>query len=249
MNGSQYRQRVAEHRDRLNDFAMGNLPQGRRVHINKAGHKTRFTPSRSDHERLTIYGRRRYYSVARVMALFEIVREHENLGGGNSPIRVDAAGAYWQAFGGTTDAPACHTCPALLMLDGNLPTLITHNMGLRRHIIVVFADCMMMPALVNRVDRYFDDSLGWPAFESSASRVLNEGAGWQDGLGYYTEAMREIFGDMIAIINGNARFSDPETQQSFEACQAFYEGLFLTALNHAEMTNYIRSVRLEMAIP
>ncbi|MEL7449623.1 MAG: hypothetical protein AAFN78_10460 [Pseudomonadota bacterium] len=248
MNDTQYRQQVAEFRNRLTDFAQGDVPQGKRIHIDKEGRRSRFMPSPTAIERMTLYGKRRFNSIVRVMALFEVTREHENLAARSTPVTVTAAGAYWQAFQGTTLEPACHTCPGLLMLDGELPTLITSNIGLRRHIIVAFADCMIMPVSINKVDRYFDDSLGWPAFEHAASMVLNSGRSWRDGVSAYAEGMRLIFGDMISILNRDYFISDPELREQFEACKAFYEGLFLTPINQAEMNNYLSSVRAEMNI-
>jgi len=248
VNASEYRQQVAEFRDRLTDFAHGNVPKGKRIHINPTGSRTRFTPSRSDIERMSTYGERRYYSIARVMALFEILRNYENLAARNSPVRVKATGAYWQAYRFASDRPACHTCPALLMLDGAYPIMMTTNMGLRRHIIATFADCMVMPVSINRIDRFFDDKFGWPAFVAAASDVLNDGSSWYDGVNRYTSEMRILFGDMISILNGDHHFDDAETQQRIDVTQAFYEGLFLTAMNHAEMNNFMNTVHAEMAI-
>lgn len=247
MNTSQYRQQVADFRKRLTEFAVGEVPQGRRVMIDTTGSRTRVVPGTAV-ERMSLYGRRRYISIARVMALLEILRDIEDLPARPKPVEVEATGAYWQAFQGTTQAPACHTCPALLMLDGNLPTLMTSNIGLRRHVIVVFADCMIMPALVNKVDRALDDQVGWTAFETAAAEVIN-GAGvpWRQGLDRYASEMRAIFGDMLTILNGNAHFDDSDLQEQFEAVQAFYEGLFMTQIHPVDMANFVTRVRSEMA--
>jgi hypothetical protein len=245
--GTEYRQQVADFRGRLRDFAQGKVPAGDRPKIDPQGRLTSSVPSRTDAERFSIYGRRRLNSIARVMALFELMRDLESLPTRGKPVEVEAQGAFWQAFPGTTASPACHTCPALLMLDGQYPTLLTSNLGLRRHLIVAFADCMKMPVLVNKVDRQLDDKAGWQAFEQAGRRVLNmAGVSWQHGVDTYREGMRDMFPEMLAIIERDVIFDDHEVQSQFEACQAFYQGLFLTAVNAGEMRGFVAEVRAEM---
>jgi hypothetical protein len=248
--GSEYRQRVADFRRRLNDFASGKVPKGDRPKIDPSGRKTRVVPSTDDIQRFTVYGRRRLFSVARIAALFEIMRDSEDLTARAAKVKVNAQGAFWQAFQGTVDNPACHTCPALLMLDGYYPTLLTSNMGLRRHIVLDFADCMRMPVLINKIDRLLDDNAGWAAFEQAGSVILNSpGVSWAVGVGTYKEGMRDMFPEMVAIIGSKAHFADPELQLQFDACQAFYEGLFLTSLNSGEINRYAAEVKAEMGRP
>jgi hypothetical protein len=249
-SGTEYRQQVAHFRKRLSDFAQGKLPAGDRPKIDPSGRTTIDVSSSGDSERFAIYGRRRAVSIARVMALFEILRDRENLAARANPVEVKAQGAVWQAFQGTVDAPACHTCPALLLLDGQYPTLATSNIGLRRHLILLFADCMTMPVLVNKVDRLLDDQAGWGAFEEAGAEVLNRArVSWEKGAEIYREGMRSLFPQMLEIIGSERTFKDPELGRQFQACEAFYEGLFLTALNRAEMGSYIAEVRAEMGRP
>ena len=246
-NGSQYRQKVTDFRKRLSALAGGGAPQGRRVFIDTTGNRSRAVPTRSDVEQLAIYGRRRLHSIARVMALFETVREIEKLTDRSRAVSVVATGAYWQAFRGTDDRPACHTCPALLLLDGQLPIYITTNQGLRRHIVNEFADCMLMPRIVNTVDGALDDGVGWGAFENSASLVLNDRrCSWRDATTTYIESMRVCFPELIAILHRNCHFADSDTQQRFESLQAFYEGLFLTPLDSKEIATLLFEVRNEL---
>jgi hypothetical protein len=249
-NGSQYRQKVGDFRERLSAFARGNVPQGKRVYIDTTGSRSRVVPTRSDIERLAIYGRRRLHSVARVMALFEILRTSEKLDSRTHPVTVRATGAFWQAFKGTNDMQACHTCPALLLLDGQYPIFMTANQGLRRHIINEFADCMLMPRLVNDVDGALDDGVGWGAFENAAAEVLNDaGCSWSDATTRYVESMRLCFPEMLTILHREYRFPDTETQLRFDAMQAFYEGLFLTPVDAKEIKNFLDAVKNEMGMP
>ena len=132
--------------------------------------------------------------------------------------------------------PPHHEPDVESILSASLPQILEHHC------------CKWCYLYDNKVDRYFDDSLGWPAFEQAASTVLNGGANWRDGVSVYTEQMRLIFGDMISILNRDYYIADPELREQFEACKAFYEGLFLTPINQAEMNNYLSSVRAEMNI-
>lgn len=244
-SGNEYRQQVQDFQARLNSLVTQTNRGKDRVMIDTTRRKTFVEPSRSESERFTIYGRRRYFSIARVMALMQVLREREQLWKRNHPVRVEAVGAYWQAYTGTTESPACHTCPALLMLDGQLPTLMTSHMGLRRHLIVTFADCMLMPQFINKIDRNLDDVSGWPAFAQAASLVLNDRKTWQEAVEAYTESMRQMFPEMLAIIHRDTYISDPEQRRTLDAMKAFYQGLFLTGINginRVEMENFIAAV-------
>lgn len=244
-----YRQQVSEFRARLNKF-VGQQHRGQdRALIDTTGNRSGAVPSRSEVERFTLYGRRRYFSVARVMALLQILRDREGLATRSRPVEVTPVGAYWQAFRGTTDMPACHTCPALLFLDGNLPTLMTSNNGLRRYLIVEFADCMLMPDFINKIDRLLDDSSAWKAFANAASGLINNPKrSWEDALYAYREGMRQMFPEMIDIIERDLQFADPEKNRQFDAMKGFYEGLYLTAINRQEMNNFISAVTMEIGI-
>lgn len=248
-SGTMYRQQVADFRKRLSALADRQQAKPERVMIDTTGNRSRVVPSRTEEERFTIYGRRRYFSIARVLALMELLRDLENLPLKESSVEVKAVGAYWQAFQGTSDMPACHTCPALLLLNGQLPTLMTNNLGLRRHIVVEFADCMLMPQLVNKLDRLLDDVSGWEAFERAAFDLLNDRSRkrtWRDALTAYSEGMRQMFPEMIAIIERDVKFADPEQNRIFDAMKAYYEGLFLTPINVPEMSNFLATVKAEI---
>lgn len=246
-SGNAYRQHVAEFRMRLNQFAVEQTREKKRVMIDTTGGRSRAVPSRSEDEQFTIYGRRRYFSVARIMALMQLLRDKEGLATRGHPVKVEAVGAYWQAFQGTEKSPACHTCPALLKLDGELPTLMTSNKGLRRYLIVEFADCMIMPQFINKIDRLLDDVSGWVAFAEAASGILNDAKqSWSHALAAYSENMRQMFPELIDIIERDMQFADPELNRTFAAMKAFYEGLFLTPINRPEIGNFLATVQAEM---
>lgn len=248
-----YRQSVADFRNRLNSMAMRGGACGDRIYVNASGSRTRRQPTRSAEERLKVYGERRYHSVARILALFEIARDTEQL---RKPVMVESSGAVWQAYkdasGGINNA--CHTCPTHLQLDGKLPTLITRNRGLRRHMIVEFADCVSLPRSVNNIDSIVDDLAGRQAFVGAASLVLNKrDTRWSDGLDAFREDMRGLLGDMAETLMrppGPAyRASSELNQERLDVLLAYYEGIFLTSTASIRMDNFIRQVRAEMGVP
>jgi len=51
---------------------------------------------------------------------------------------------------------------------------------------------------------------------------------------------------MIAIIERDVKFADPEQNRIFDAMKAYYEGLFLTPLNVPEMNNFLATVKAEI---
>ncbi len=248
-----YRQSAADFRNRLNTMAMRGGAGGNRIYVDSTGSRTRRQPTRSVEERLKVYGERRCHSVARILALFEIARDTERF---RKPVAVESSGAVWQAYkdasGGTNNA--CHTCPTHLQLDGKLPTLITRNQGLRRYMIVEFADCVSLPRSVNNIDSIVDDLAGRQAFVSAASLVLNKrDARWSDGLDAFRENMRGLLGDMAETIMrppGPAyRASSELNQERLDVLLAYYEGIFLTNTASIRMDNFIRQVRAEMGVP
>lgn len=248
-----YRQSAAEFRRRLDSMAMRGGTGGHRMYIDSTGSRTRRQPTRSMEEKLKAYGERRYHSVARILALFELARDTEQF---RKPVVVESSGAVWQAYkdasGGASNA--CHACPTHLQLDGKLPTLITRNQGLRRYIIVEFADCVSLPRSVNNIDSLVDDLAGRQAFVGAASLVLNSrDSRWSDGLDAFREAMRDLLGDMAETIMrppGPAyRASSELNQQRLDVLLAYYEGIFLTGTASIRMDNFIRQVRAEMGVP
>lgn len=267
LNGSGFRQNVDQYRDRLDKLARGELDHQRRPKIITTGRSAPILHEQDTIKRLAIYGRRRQNSVARVMALFAVLRDHENLASGASgapplsngalrnrrPVEVTHTGAKWQAFGGTHTNPACHSCPALLELNSLMPTYMTDNMGLRRHIIVVFSDCMMMPDWVNDADGIIDSAAGRQAFADAAYAVINHAdATWQQGLTHFTEAMRDILGGAFDVLfgagAGHVKMENEDDAMRLEAVVAFYEGLFLTPAPENGIRNLMGQVRDEMSI-
>ena len=235
MDTSQYRQSIDTLRTRLTNLARETHTRGYRPIVDSTGSRTRFTPGSDAYTRLRKYGERRYLSVCRVMVLMQQLRDLEQP---SAAVAVRHTRAYWQSVTGTRDMNACHTCPALLTLNDELPTLFTTNMGMRRHLILAFADCMLMPRWINELDIDIDTALGRDAFAEAAHRTINRDVhGWEQGVTFYKETMREIFGlakDLSATENEHVL-----------AVQGFYEGMFLTS--HAnDMRNYEREVVAEI---
>jgi hypothetical protein len=252
-NSSDYRQSASFFRSRLNTIAARTRVGKSRIHIDSGGNHTRRQPSRSMEEKLRNYGERRYHSVARILALFEIVRKTERL---SAPVRVESKGAVWQAYvdrsGGVDNA--CHTCPCHLQLDGKLPTMITGNKGLRRHLVLEFADCVSLPRSVNNIDSIVDEIAGRQAFVRAASLVLNQpDTGWAEGLELFREDMRELLGDMVETITRppgpEYRASSELNQERLDVLLAYYEGIFLTSTASIRMGHFIGQVEAEMRVP
>ena len=188
------------------------------------------------------------------MAVMQIARETEQLHAHPHRIGVEACGAIWQAFSGTAESNACHTCPTHLLLDGQHPTLITKNRGLRRCMIVEFADCVLMRREINEIDIVVDDLVGRSAFVDATELVLNEaGTTWHDGLELFTKHARELLAPVQEILfNPTAgRFLADERADGvrLDALSAYDEGIFLTVLNPNEIEVFAGRVRAEMNIP
>ncbi|WP_426689821.1 hypothetical protein [Rhodanobacter ginsengiterrae] len=252
-NSIDYRQSASSFRSRLNAIASRTSVGKNRIYVDSSGNRTRRQPTQSMEEKLKYYGERRYHSVARILALFEMVRRTERLG---RPVLVESTGAVWQAYrdrsGGVDNA--CHTCPSHLQLDGKLPTLITRNRGLQRYLVLEFADCVSLPRSVNNIDSIVDEIAGRQAFVAAARLVLNQpDTGWLQGLEAFREDMRGLLGDMVETIT---RPPGPEYQASsvlnqerLDVLLAYYEGIFLTSTASIRMGNFIRQVEAEMGLP
>jgi hypothetical protein len=249
------RQQVSEFRARLDAMLaqQHDIGAARRFHIDTTGNRSRDAGFRSDEARLVHYAQRRYSSIARICALLAIVRDAGNLAQRVPPVEVTTRGAYWQAFVGTEDHNACHSCPCLLLLDGQWPTLITDNPGLRRHIVVEFADCMLMPRSINGIDKIVDERLGAGAFALAAAHVLHTaGAGWAQGLAVFDAAMADVYANVHDILflpptQKQPRRSDEE--QAIEVLCAYYEGLHASREQPNAIENFRREVLLEMGRP
>ena len=114
---NQARQRVPEFERRLDRLAALS-PDGQRKFINKTGSHSRATPSRDLEHRLMLYGQRRLGTVAREMVLLHEMKRRDAL---TARTRIECKGAFWQAFQGTVEQPACHTSPGLLLFAAHGP--------------------------------------------------------------------------------------------------------------------------------
>ena len=197
------RQRIEQFRPRLNELAR-KIPTGQseRIFINESGSISMDVPSRGLEHRLLEYGRRRLGTVAREMVLVERMLRFGAISPNTS---VTCTGAFWQAFRGTLEVPACHTSPGLLRFDGHVPTVPLQNVqtvgkwGLMRHLVLVFADCMLMPKMVNRIDSFVDEEIGRRVLADSAEMVLVHGASPREATQEYISTMRELFSFLLNL--------------------------------------------------
>lgn len=191
---NQARQRVPEFERRLDRLAALS-PDGQRKFINKTGSHSRATPSRDLEHRLMLYGQRRLGTVAREMVLLHEMKRRDAL---TARTRIECKGAFWQAFQGTVEQPACHTSPGLLLFDGLLPTVPVTNVTIKRHLVVVFGDCMLMPVAVNKLDSWLDETMGWAALTEAAEGVA-QGAEPAEAVAVYIDAMREAYASVLDL--------------------------------------------------
>ncbi len=190
------RQPVRDFHNRLTLLARTTqLEQGKRVLIDTTGHSSKVTPSKSLAHRLHLYGQRRLTTVARLLLLIQkAAADNRSL----KTSEVSATGAFWQAFRGVYDMPACHTSPCLLLFDGHLPTTPVKNLALKRHLIVNFGDCMLMPRAVNKIDSVMDDHIGRYALVDSAAMVL-KGASPLEASHEYAQTLRELYASLLNL--------------------------------------------------
>lgn len=247
---SRYRQQVAQFRQRLDALVTARTPGPGRELIDRSGHASRAIPFKNLEQRLVQYGHRRFESAARVLGLLEFIRDREALHARHRPVEVAAGPVVWQAFQGTRDDNACHTCPTHVQLDGQLPTLITGDHGVRRHLIVELADCMLMPRAINEIDMVVDEQFGRVAFVSAAGLVLNErGMPWQQGVAQLREDARDLMGGAFdALFASEAKTfkaDDPADQLRLDMLSAYYEGFFLGPDPRGSVAQLITGVRSE----
>lgn len=244
------RQQVDQFRRQLNRI-LSTPFLGERLFVDTTGNRSRTVPSKSDDHRIKLYGERRLESVARVLSIFEMLRNAENLHQRPKPIEPTSSGAVWQAFKGTSDCNACHTCPTHLQLDGQLPTLLTKSIGLQRHIVIEFADCVLMPRSINEIDKVLDEAAGRSAFEDAARLVLNEeGATWQEGVSIFREGVGEFLGparEMLFDRSGKCYAPDSSKNKALiEVVSGYYEGMYVSCLNDKAIENLVRQAAAEM---
>lgn len=203
--------------------------------------------------RLMLYGRRRLGTVAREMVLLHEMRRFGALDG---RARIDCAGAFWQAFRGTNEQPACHTSPGLVLLDGLLPTVPVGSVVVKRHLVVVFGDCMLMPVAVNKLDSWLDETMGWAALVQAVEGVA-QGAEPVEAVQLYIDRMREVYASLRdltplelararpASMSGPARtelYVESQFQMACDAIDAHDE-----VLMHGPPVGKIRNYRAEIA--
>jgi hypothetical protein len=242
-----YRQEASAFRAELDKLLA--IPEGARsgrLFVNERGHRSRSVPSKTHEERMTLYGYERFESVARILGIFELMRDIEHLETRRKPVEPTASPAVWQAFKGTEEFNACHTCPTHLQLNGHLPTMQTRNLGLQRHMVIEFANCISMPRAINEIDKVLDERAGKSSFIEAATVVLNErGATWQQGLAAFRDGVTEFLGPARELLFEDPKrsfvFRSPEDQQRVDMVFAYYEGIFLTPLN-------VHSVRAMLAM-
>jgi hypothetical protein len=248
-----FRQRVHELRARLNDMlqgkAQGAPPKGRQ-HIDTTGNRSRTKGYKTHEARLIAYAERRYTSVARMCVLLEVIRDSAGLA--LKQPRVGQTGAYWQAFGGNKDFNACHTCPCLLTFNGQLPTVLTTNRGLQRHLVVEFADCMLMPTSINGIDKLADEQFGRDAFVAAATHLLHTpGAAWMSGLDVFDSQMADIYENARLVLfshNPHRLPREHDEEAALDTLCAYYEGMDASRKRLKAVENYRAEVLRERGI-
>jgi len=174
-------------------------PGSDRLHLDTGGNTKNLTSS-SLEDRVVKYATIRQQTVGRIMVLGERLREVGAFDrfGAAGEVRITAAGAFWQAFQGTRDWPACHTSPALLLFNGFLPNVLpqwAHIPGqaaIQRRIVEVFAHCILMPQPVNRIDQALDERFGQEALIGSMEMV-RDGASAREATWEYQRKMLQIY--------------------------------------------------------
>lgn len=156
------------------------------------------------YSRLRAYLNRRQQIVGQILLTAEKIREKPS----QKIKTVEAKGAFWQYSKGLTNMPACHTSPCLILINQQLPHIFTDNTGLRQEIILNFADVMLMPDYINRVDSFVDDSIGSKEAMVKAMQLLMfDGADYLKALKYYrkvrSENLNEFLSGFSSITSGH----------------------------------------------
>lgn len=131
---------------------------------------------------LRAYLNRRQQVVGQVLITAELLRT----GLAGKIKNIEATGAFWQLYRGVTGMPACHTSPCLILMNGLLPHVLAVHPVLKQEIILNFADVMLMPDFINRVDSFVDDKIGSKEAMVEAMRmVMLEGKDYRQALTHY----------------------------------------------------------------
>ncbi len=182
--------------ERRIDVMLNRHYAGGRALIDNQKYILRAAAARGSEERLYQYGLRRAETVGRILLLTRQMLVLDAIGPGT---RIDTRGALWQGFRGTEGFEACHTSPALLTFDGQLPTTPVRNVGLRRRLVLEFADCMLMSSEVNHwIDCTFDHNVGAHALAAAAVQVAHGKAPDEAGR-LFCETMRTQFGVLLDL--------------------------------------------------
>lgn len=177
-----------------------------RCFLNKSGSHTPNMTSNGQKDRIQKYAARRQLAVAKIMTIGELMREEgafESRNGGG-PVRLSTEGAFWQTVAGTELFPACHTAPALLLFDGHLPTIlpewaeVTNQQAIAQHIVLTFAECVLMPQFVNRIDQALDENHGGKALVNAMQLVV-DGEDALDAAIEYQREMVSVYQDLLQL--------------------------------------------------
>ncbi len=196
--------------DRVNRLAeaikFSQRPEGPRFYIDKMGTTYKNIRSSSFPARVYKYATERRKTVANLMILGEKMRDAGAFDrfGNKRDVQITSAGAYWQAFQGTAEWPACHTSPGLLLFNKFLPHLLPQwaqipgQYAVQIRIIVTFAHCILMPELVNRIDQALDESFGEESLVESME-MIRDGASARDGICNYQRKMIEVYRPLLEL--------------------------------------------------
>ncbi len=144
---------------------------------------------------LRAYLDRRQQIVGQILLTAEKLREKTSL----TIKTIEATGAFWQYFKGIESMPACHTSPCLILFNGHLPHIFTDNMALREKIIMNFADVMLMPDYINRVDSFVDERIGSKDAMVEAMRMMIiDVADYRKALEHYRQVRSENLQDFLS---------------------------------------------------
>jgi hypothetical protein len=153
-------------------------PGAERFFLNKSGSHTANMSSSGQRDRVQKYAARRQLAVAKIMTIGELMRAAGAFDVRSGPVSLSTEGAFWQTVSGTELWPACHTAPALLLFDGHLPTILPHwadipnQHAVAQQIVLTFADCVLMPQFVNRIDQALDENFGGRALVAAMELVV-----------------------------------------------------------------------------
>jgi hypothetical protein len=147
-------------------------------------------------DRLRKYVSRRQRIAGQLLVLGELIREYKS-----QPINaITVSGAVWQLHHASGDTNAAHTAPCTLLFNGHLPHVPVQDiLPLAHEIILNFADVMIMPQGVNKLDTYLDDKFvdSKKAFADAMSLVIVQGHPAREALDLYLDERTGKIGEII----------------------------------------------------